>query len=187
MSEALNLKWDCVNLKRGEVVIQNQPATETTPPFNLKGKKAKARTVPLPDAAVALVSTLRLKSLTSGPYVVLDVKRFEAVKKKWQMYRRKGIQQQWRPVLVLNNTDRHFKVLLRKAGIKVEPGKRLSMHDLRKAAITNWLNNIPNPKVAQVWAGHGNIATTMKFYSQVTDEQRDKGVAAMNRILKKQA
>jgi len=42
---------------------------------------------------------------------------------------------------------------------------------------------INNPEVARLLAGHGDIKTTMQFYSKATDEQRRKAAQAIDRLL----
>ncbi len=70
------------------------------------------------------------------------------------------------PPVHTGNVGRDWKVLLGRAG--VEPyGDPL--HALRKSCIDDWARSKP-PHVVQAWAGHGDIKTTLKYYSQVTSE-----------------
>ena len=54
---------------------------------------------------------------------------------------------------------------------------------LRKGCITNWANHINNPEVVRVLAGHSDIATMMRYYSKVTEEQRKKAAESTDKLL----
>lgn len=70
----------------------------------------------------------------------------------------------------IENVDRDFKALRKKA--KVEQYKK-PLHSLRKSCITDWAGKFPM-YVAQRWAGHSEIRTTAKYYSQVRDDDYEK-------------
>jgi len=74
------------------------------------------------------------------------------------------------PAVYLGNVGRDFRRLCVKAGVDVVPGRK-PLHDLRKSCIDDWARAGYSPGVVQVWAGHRNIATTMKYYSKV--DRRD--------------
>ena len=82
-----------------------------------------------------------------------------------------------------NNTLTRFKEYVKKAGIK--PDGSLTIHTLRKCCITNWANEINNPEVVRILAGHADLKTTMAFYSQVTKEQNEKAAAAIDKLFEK--
>lgn len=46
----------------------------------------------------------------------------------------------------------------------------VTLHDLRKTAITNWSKAV-NPQTLRAMAGHSDIQTTMRYYASVTDDQ----------------
>ena len=48
----------------------------------------------------------------------------------------------------------------------------ISLHDLRRSAATNW-SRVANIQTVSRLAGHSDVATTMKFYAAVTDDQID--------------
>ncbi|GEM_PF-2481353 len=66
----------------------------------------------------------------------------------------------------MTNIDRDIKIIRRKAKVE-QYGKPL--HTLRKSCITDWAKKFPM-HVAQYWAGHTNITTTAKYYSQVRED-----------------
>jgi integrase len=70
----------------------------------------------------------------------------------------------------------NFKLHVKKAGIK--PNGQLAIHTLRKSCIKTWADHLP-PNVTQELAGHADLATTMKYYNKIEDEQRRKAVKMM--------
>jgi integrase len=58
------------------------------------------------------------------------------------------------------------------------------MHTLRKCCITNWANEINNPEVVRVLAGHADLKTTMQYYCRVDASQRAKAAATIDDLLK---
>lgn len=115
------------------------------------------------------------KRLSEG---VLPSKR---LKVKWQRYRKE--RRAWKNQNLLNNVLTNFKRHLKKAGIEPEEGKTLSVQTLRKSCIQNWANNITNPEVVRVLAGHSDLKTTMQYYCQIDSDQRAKAAAAIDNLL----
>jgi len=179
LGEGLNLMWDDIDLKRGEIRIQDRPAATTRPPFVVKDKEA--RRVDIPGRCLHLLVDLKdyNKMTDQTPYVVLDDKHYRTAVNKWQRYQRQ--KKAWTNRDMQNNTLTTFKRYLRWADIK--PDGSLSIHTLRKSCITNWANEINNPEVVRELAGHSDIKTTMQYYSKVTKEQRQKAAKAIDRLL----
>jgi integrase len=190
LGEILSLTWD-ENIKimrsthegaqtfAGEVHIVNRPASEDMPPFSVKDKEA--RRIQIPRRCLELLMDLRgYNEITDQtPYVALDQGQYQTLKAKWARRRIAG--QPWRNQDMQNNTLTKFKRHVRWAGI--QPHGALSLHVLRKCCITGWANSISNPEVVRKLAGHADIKTTMKYYSQVTEEQRRKAAEAIDRLL----
>jgi integrase len=80
-----------------------------------------------------------------------------------------------------NNVLREFKRHLKWAGIK--PNGSLAIHTLRKCCGQNWADRIPNPNVVKELMGHSSLATTMKFYNQVSAEHRAEAAALIDDLL----
>lgn len=76
----------------------------------------------------------------------------------------------------LDNIGRDFAILCKRA--KVEPyGSPL--HTLRKSCIDDWARVYP-PKTVQTFAGHSQIITTLRHYTNytnVSDDDYKKGAA----------
>jgi integrase len=60
--------------------------------------------------------------------------------------------------------------------VKASGLKRLTPHDLRGTAITNWLELGVLPHHVQRWAGHAHVDMTMGFYTTPTDAQTQAAV-----------
>jgi integrase len=78
---------------------------------------------------------------------------------------------------VVNNLARDFDVIHRRAGI----GK-CTLHDLRRAAITNWAQELPIQVVQQL-AGHSDISTTRKYYLAVRAEDLASATKLLDNML----
>ncbi len=179
LGEILNLMWEDVNFEKGEIRIQDHPATPTKPPFVVKDKEA--RRVDIPDHCLRLLVDLKnYNEITDQtPYVILDDRQYRTAVKKWQRYQEQ--RRPWKNRDMQNNTLTTFKRYRRWAGIK--PDGSLSIHTLRKCCITNWANEINNPEVVRELAGHSDIKTTMQYYSKVTKEQRQKAAKVIDKLM----
>jgi integrase len=178
--ELVNLRWENVDFGAGEVKVRNQAAAGKFPPFSVKDYEA--RTIPLPEHTLEILRDLQAYNEITDQtlYVLLDERQLKTAVAKWWQYRQEG--RDWRNEDMVNNTGRDFKRHLERAGITAEDS--LSIHTLRKACILNWANNINNMEVVRVLAGHSSLTTTMKYYSQITADQRAKAAAAIDELLR---
>jgi integrase len=152
------------------------------PPFEIKGKDS--RIVDLPKQTIEILEDLyRYYKVTRtlSPYIVLDKEQFERVKAKWALYQKQ--KKPWKNNNLINNVLTNFKRHLKKAGIETEEGKTLSIQTLKKGCIQNWANNITNPEVVRVLAGHADLKTTMQYYCRIDTDQRTKAAAAIDDLL----
>ncbi len=180
--EIVSLKWDNIDFaagKDGEVRIYNQPATATMPPFNIKDYEE--RTIPLPKfVADILIDLKTYNEVTDNTsYVVLNEQQYKTLLAKWKRYKKQ--KRAWKSRDFQNNTLKFFKHHAEKAGIMTT--KSLSIQVLRKNCITNWANRLQNPEAIRKLAGHSDIATTMKYYSMLTDDVKAKAAAAIDEIM----
>jgi integrase len=183
LGEALSVLWTDLDLENRQIKVQWRPGTATMPPFDVKDKESRA--VDLPEQTIHILEDLATyyeATDTKSPYIVLDKEQWERVMVKWQTYRQQG--RPWRSQDLLNNVLTNFKRHLKKAGIKPDESRTLSVHCLRKSCIQNWANNINNPEVVRILAGHSDLKTTMRYYCQIDKEQRAKAVAAIDNLLR---
>ncbi|MGD9110604.1 MAG: site-specific integrase, partial [Phycisphaerales bacterium] len=169
--------WSDIDFDSGEVLIRNRPATDKLPPFFIKDRQA--RTIKLPKHTLSMLTMLQNTAPEQVPYVLLDENQYQTVLEKWQRYREQ--KRPWQNRDMANNVLRNFKRHLKWAGIK--PTGTLSVHTLRKCCVQNWADNIKNPETVRVLAGHEDISTTMKFYSQVDPENNLKAAEVIDNIL----
>jgi len=174
--EMVSLTWDSIDWEKGEVVIENRAATETMPPFNIKDYEA--RRIPLPKHTLNILRDLQTKARFKCPFILLGEQRYRTVLKNWRRYQKEG--RAWQNQDMLLNAGREFQRHVKKAEIK--PTGSLSLHTVRRCAGKNWADVLP-PHVTKELMGHSSIATTMKYYTQVDDNQRARAAAAVDRLI----
>ena len=181
--EALSLLWTDLDLKKHRVEVRSRPGTAAIPPFGVKDKEK--RTVDIPQETVHILEDLATyyeATETRSPYVLLDKEQCGRVKVKWQRFRQE--KRPWHSKYLLNNALTRFKMDVEKADLRPEAGKTLSLHTLRKCACKNWAKVNKDPAITQKLAGHADLATTLKYYDQVTEEDRAETAAAIDKLLK---
>ena len=182
-SELFNLTWDDVDLHAGEVRIRNRKGTPELPPFTVKTRKA-VRTIPLSNHTCEILASLTHRvAVLRVPFVLPSKRQFEGVIVKWKQCQSE--KKVWDIENIVNNVPREFNRHLRKAGIKSDEGKTLTLHTLRKCAGKNWADNIDNPRTVQDLMGHASLQTTMQFYNQVSKSDRKKAADVVDGLLKK--
>ena len=75
--------------------------------------------------------------------------------------------------LTLNNLGRGFRAIAKRAGIK-----DISVHDLRRSAITHLVRKLSS-HVVQRLAGHSSITTTLKYYLSAQPDELMQAKAAV--------
>lgn len=178
LTEALALRWSDIDFEKEEVHVVNRPGTETLPPFEIKDYEA--RTIPLPQHTIGLLTELQSNSPDKVPYVLLTEDRYRRIITNWQKCRASGLP--WYNRYYANNALRDFKKRLKRAGIK-QGSKTLTIHTLRKCCCQNWVDGgLPITTVKELM-GHADIATTQKYYCTVDEDHRAKAAAVQNKIL----
>ena len=166
-----------IDFDKGEVRIENRPATSTNPPFDVKDHEA--RRIPLPKHTLDILTELQAHVPERIPYILLNERMYRNVVAKWRKFQQK--KRAWENQDMANNVLREFKRHLKWAGIK--PNGSLAIHTLRKCCGQNWADHIPNPNVVKELMGHSSLATTMKFYNQVNAEHRAEAAALIDNLL----
>jgi integrase len=189
--EVYNLTLDRVDLESRRVYVANRAATDSAPPFVVKadGQSAdtKERNVPIPEAAMADVTTACQQAFKSGSFVVLSPERFATIQQYWRLCRDGkpwGGRKEHRPWLnrdMLNNLLRDTKAYLRKAG--VELAAPFALTTLRKSFGQNHANAGTPPRTLAKLLGHSDVSVTMEFYNRVTDANERAAAQTMDRIL----
>ena len=167
--EILNLRWADVDFEMNRIRIVSKEADG-----NLGGwepKDHEGRILPIPAGVAQLLADLQAASAEGCPYVFVPGWRWKHIQKA----RKSG---DWNDEqLLLNNLDRRFKTLRRRAGV----GK-CTLHDLRRSCITNWARELPI-HVVQKLAGHSDIKTTRLYYLAVEQSDLEKARLVQEKIL----
>jgi integrase len=111
------------------------------------------------------------------PYVFVPPVRYDLI----QELRRQG---KWTLIdsrlKVINNFDRKFKKILKRAAVR-----RGRFQDLRSTALTDWIRNGVDKYDLMRLAGHGDFNTTCTFYLAVTSDLQDRARAAKGKGMSK--
>jgi integrase len=151
MGEALGLKWSDIDLdeKTLRVSRQLQRMREGGGLVFSEPKNASRRTVDLPQRAVEALRSHRKRQLEE--------------KLRANSYEDSGLvfaTGKGTPLDAQNIVNRHFKPLLRRAGLP-----DIRWHDLRHTCLTILLARGTHPKYVQHLAGHASIQLTLDRYS----------------------
>ena len=127
--EVANLTNDKVDLERRRVLIENRPATDDVPPFSVKSEtqtnEDKSRIVPIPMAAMGVLTEAMQEAFQAGGFIVLSPGRFKIVQAGWRLCRAGQpwkANQRWKPWQnrdMLLNLLRDAKAAWRRCGIEL--------------------------------------------------------------------
>ncbi len=178
--EAINLFFgkniDFINSK---IHVKNRITKNGFPPFSIKNHQD--RSVPAPKWVMESLEKLKRQSSSKNPYVFLTGDRLKKIIKKWAEWKDADKTDNWQNSVMVNNTNRDFVVICRRAGIV--SSDRLSVHCLRKSYGTN-LADLGTPvHTLKSMMGHSNIQTTMKFYIKNNDENSMKAVRGLEGLM----
>lgn len=135
-SEAVNLVWSDIDFARGSIRVSPKPEARDTVAWSPKDREV--RTIPIPAATLDMLTNLQSVSPDGHAYVFLPAERFAFIKAAKEAGRWKDTQ------AALNNFSRSFRLLVQRAARDIpalldgEGDPAVSIHDLRRTAITNW-------------------------------------------------
>ena len=176
MGEALGLKWSDIDLDAGTLRVNRQlQRTRRDEDRGAPGrlvfsepKNASRRTVDLPQTALAALKRHHKKQL-------------EEKLKAGGAYEDDGLvfaTAKGTPLDAQNVVNRHFKPLLRSAGLPA-----IRWHDLRHSCFTLLLSRGVHPKYVQHLAGHASIQLTLDRYSHWMPSMGKHTASAMDEAL----
>jgi integrase len=114
------------------------------------------RAVPMSNESARLLAKIQSDAPKKHPYVFVSHGRFVRIKER-----------------------QNFANICRKSGVR-----ELTLHDLRRSAITNWAQSLPI-QVVQRLAGHSDITTTRQYYLSVRSEDLASASDLINAIVSK--
>ncbi|MFC1604624.1 tyrosine-type recombinase/integrase [Planctomycetota bacterium] len=167
--EILNLTWADIDFENQRIHVLPKASSQSL--IEWEPKDHENRVVPISAESIQLLANIQAESKEGFPYIFISPKRFKRIKQREQEGR-------WNPRSdTVNNLGQDFDVIRRRSGIA-----RCTIHDLRRSAITNWVQRLPIQVVQQL-AGHSNITTTRKYYLAVRPEDIDSANRITNEIL----
>src|SRR5919107_4304262 len=156
MGEALGLKWSDIDLDRGTLRVNRQlqrirrdGEKSGTLEFS-EPKNASRRTLDLPQRAVEALRSHRKEQMEEQLRAGSE----------WQDNGLVFVSIKGTPLDAQNIVNRHFKPLLKRAGLPV-----IRWHDLRHTCATLLLGRSVHPKLVQHLLGHASITMTLDRYS----------------------
>jgi integrase len=170
-NEILNLTWKNVDFENQSITVVAKKESQELLVWDPKSRRN--RVVPMSDESTQLLADFQLKAKEGFPYIFISPQRLKRIRERQKV----GT---WTPrSQIINNLDRDFRILRRKAGVD-----KCVIHDLRRSAITNWAKKLPI-QVVQELAGHSDISTTRKYYLAVRSEDLASANKFLNQILAK--
>lgn len=180
--ECIHLWWDKnIDFVNNQIHIKNRKSKDGFPPFRIKNYHD--RSIDCPKWVMDLLTQLKKVSNSNNPYVFITNDRLELLKHKWAQWQKNGKEGEWVNAIMVNNTNRNFRVHCRKAGIVTSD--KLSIHTLRKGYGTNLADLGTPPHTIKSLMGHSSINTTMTYYIKTTDENKKKAVKGLEDLMNK--
>jgi integrase len=123
------------------------------------------------EESAQLLANMQAQAQEKYPYVFILPARLQRIRERQK-------QGKWNARLqIVNNMRKTFRAMCDKAGVT-----KLTLHDLRRSAITNWAQRLPIQIVQQL-AGHSDISTTKKYYLAVRSEDLESAGKLFNSIM----
>lgn len=164
--EALGLKWS--DLSGNVLTIQRALVSGGSAWKAEKPKNGRHRCTPLADSAMKALQMHRKRQAAERLRAGASYQDNDFI-----FASEKGL-----PLDIKNVTARHFRKVLRAAGLDV-----LRLYDLRHTAATLMLSAGVSPKVASERLGHSTIVLTMDTYSHVMPGMQQDAVERVERLL----
>jgi len=168
--ELLNTVWMDVDFAAKTIHVS--PKQDTAETWKWLIKDSERRTLPLTDAAVAMLAEHQSNHPNKYAYVFVPPERYSVI----QGIRKAG---KWTlcdsRLKVVNNFRRTYNKIQKRAAVQER-----RFHDLRNTALTNWFANGMGEYEVMKLAGHSDFKTTHQFYLAVADDLIDRARAAMS-------
>jgi integrase len=170
-NEILNLTWSDIDFEKQMILVRaKQESIET---IEWEPKDHENRAVPMSNESDQLLADIQTNAPEKHPYVFVSPQRFVIIKERQDSGK-------WNSRCnIVNNVTKNFTNIRSKAG-----AKELTLHDLRRSAITNWAQSLPIQVVQQL-AGHSDITTTRQYYLSVRPEDLASASDLINALVTK--
>lgn len=170
--EILGLQWDCVDLKKGTILIKQQLQTVVGSPgeFHLVStKNSKGRQITIPPFLVAALRRVKKKQLENR------LRYGECYDTSMDFVFTDDLGKHLKPKQVYDA----FKKIVAEMGI---PNTRF--HDLRHSYAVASIRSGDDIKTVQENLGHATAAFTLDIYGHVTDQMKQASAARMEQFFK---
>ena len=171
--ELLNLTWGDVDFDRQTVTVRAKPDSKQTWAWEIKD--SEERTLPLTDEICDLLADHQQNCPVGVPYIFVPLQRYKKIMSQ-------KMQGDWDSektrLYIVTDFTRHFNRIKESAGIQ-----RCSFHDLRRTALSQWLNDGMSVYDVMKLAGHSSIETTQKFYLATSSDLLDRARASKGKAV----
>ena len=190
--EVYNLMVANIDLERRRVHVVNRAVTPDLPPFTVKGERqsseGKERSVPIPEAAMLVLTKAMQNAFKSGGFVAITPNRFKLIQERWKLCREGKAfgghtWKPWQNKEMVLNALRDAKFYFRKAGIEMTAP--FTLPTFRKSFAQNHADAGTPPRTLAKLLGHSNTRVTLQYYNRVTDANERAAAEAMDRVLSK--
>lgn len=170
--ELLNTTWHDIDFEKKVISVAPKADTKSTWEWHIKD--TDRRTLPLIDGLVDLFAKHQAEQPEGCTYVFVPVARYDYIQKlrkrgEWSVERGKN---------PINNFDRQFRTIRKRAGICDR-----TFHDLRRTCLTNWsVDGLREFDLTQM-AGHASFETTRRFYLAVKEDLVNKARQASSKAM----
>lgn len=168
-NEILHLTWADIDFENQQIRIASKRAGAQT--IAWEPKDHEKRFVPMSEKAAQLLARMQIEGEDNHPYVFISPRRLARIKRRQSEGRWSSRSE------VINNMWVRLDRMVLKASLS-----KLSLHDLRRSAITNWAQRLPIQVVQQL-AGHSDITTTREYYITVRPEDMAVANSVVNEIV----
>lgn len=148
--EILALRLEDVDLEANLLWIRSRPGSPT--------KSGQSRAIPLAQPLGAYLAAVKAERRRTGRVI------------RWTSLRPERRER-------VRSLSSAFARLCIKAGVVNEAGRpAVSLHDLRRSAITRWIGRGMTTERLKLRAGHKNLETTLRYYAAVDERGQDKEI-----------
>jgi len=169
--EYLGLQWKDVNVGKGTVTVQRTLVLRKGGGWYFGEPKTSRsrRTIPLPASVLRSLATHRRKQLERKMEVSAGYQDNDLIFATGE----------GSPLNIRNITTRHFKLVLKRAGLP----EKFRLYDLRHSCATLLLSANEHPKVVSERLGHANITLTLDTYSHVLPSMQQAATERLEMLL----
>ncbi|POB09495.1 tyrosine-type recombinase/integrase [Sulfobacillus sp. hq2] len=168
--EYFGLRWEDIDWHNGRVQVKRVLVRPKGGGWRFdEPKTKKGRSIPIPQTLVASLKTLKVE----------QAKQRLSLGERWKDHGLVFTAENGEPIHHSNFTARHFKPILKAAGL----AENIRLYDLRHTCATLLLVAGENPKVVSERLGHASITLTLDTYSHVLPTLQQQATSKLESLL----